>query len=552
MSDVADDPFVLTDLGPASATVEAALSEIEAADVLQRLWQRDRALWTPALDGPDRFGWMALPTTVLAEQLIDELDAFAAGVTADDISHVVLAGMGGSSLAPLVFQSTFRRAHDKPPLIVLDSTDPAAVLRVDRLIDPASTLFIMSSKSGTTLEVQSFLAYYWQRVRRGERFCAITDAGSPLERVGHDRAFRQIFLNPTDVEGRYAALSVIGLVPAVLIGLDPRPLLSSAAEEQRRSEPAGGAAPAGVWLGALIGGLARAGRNKLTVLTSPRLAAFPLWLEQLIAESTGKEGRGVVPIVGEPLGRVDRYAGDRCFVALRLEGDVNDHLDRHIEQLRGQHPLVVVRVDDLGGLGAEIYRWELATVVAAWLLGVNPYDAPNVQEGKDNTNHVLSGVGPEGTVPEPPDELQLRGADMRPLRQYLRQTADEDYVALQAYLTPSRDMRRALGELRGYLRDGLGIATTLGYGPRFLHSTGQLHKGGPPQGVFLQLTYRPSEDLSIPGQAYALRTLFQAQALGDLQALHARGRPVLRLDLGQRNLEQALACLPVEATAGAS
>jgi transaldolase / glucose-6-phosphate isomerase len=549
---MADEPFVLTDLGPAASTVEAALSEIEAADLLRRLWGRDRGLWTPALEGPDRFGWLEVPTTVLGQRLIDELEAFAASVRAEQTSHVVLAGMGGSSLAPLIFQNTFRRAADKPPLIVLDSTDPAAVLQIDRLMEPASTLFVMSSKSGTTLEVQSFLAYYWQRLRRGERFCAITDPGSPLERVARQRAFRQVFLNPTDVEGRYAALSVIGLVPAVLIGLDPRPLLASAADEQHRSEPSQGRVPAGVWLGALIGGLARAGRNKLTVLTSPRLAAFPIWLEQLIAESTGKDGRGVVPIVGEPPGRTDRYAADRCFVVLRLDDDVNDHLDRHVAQLRGQHPLVVVRVPNLPSLGAEIYRWELATVVAAWLLGVNPYDAPNVQEGKDNTNHVLSNVGPEGTVPEPPDALQLRGADMRPLRQFLRRAGDHDYVALQAYLTPSRDMQRGLAALRGYLRDGLGVATTLGYGPRFLHSTGQLHKGGPAQGVFLQLTYRPSEDLSIPGQAYALRTLFQAQALGDLQALHARGRPVLRLDFGQRNLEQALACLPVEATAGAA
>jgi glucose-6-phosphate isomerase len=544
---VSGEPFGLVELGPAGGAVEAALAEIEATDTLRRLWADDPALWT------GRLGWLRLPSRLLESDTLADLERFADGVRRDGLRWVLVCGMGGSSLAPEVFRRTFGGAADYPTLLVLDSTDPAAVTRVDQLIDPGSTLFVISSKSGATIEVESFLAYYWQRARqRAEQFCAITDPGTGLERLARERRFRRVFLNPTDVEGRYSALSLIGLVPAALAGMDVRALLAAAAGEQRRAEVTDPRANPGARLGALLGGLARAGRDKLTVLASPRIAGFGPWIEQLVAESTGKDGTGIVPVVGEPVGPVEAYADDRWFVALRLEGDTNDALDRHTAALAGRRPLVVVDVPAAYGLGAEAYRWELATVIAARLLGVDPFDAPNVQEGKDNTERVLRAVGPEGVVPPPPAELHLRARDIVPLRRFLRGARAGDYVAVQAYLTPSGDMERSLASLRGCVAQTQRVATTLGFGPRFLHSTGQLHKGGPPRGVFLQLTYEPVEDLPIPGRPYSFRTLFRAQALGDLHALHARGRRIVRLDLGDRDLERTLAALPVEATAGAA
>jgi glucose-6-phosphate isomerase len=541
--------FGQVDLGPAAAALEEALAEIEGADTLRRLWDSDPSLWAPG--GRNRLGWLRLPSRLLDSDAVSDLEHFADEVRRDGVRWVLVCGMGGSSLAPEVYRRTFGSAAGFPELLVLDSTDPAAVTQVDHLIDPTSTLFVISSKSGTTIEVESFLAYYWQRARRrAEQFCAITDPGTELERLARQRGFRRVFLNPTDVEGRYSALSLIGLVPAALMGMDLRALLAAAIDEQRQSEILDARANPGAWLGAVLGGLARAGRDKLTVLTSPRIASFGLWVEQLVAESTGKAGAGIVPVVGEPVEPPDAYANDRCFVVLRLEGDVNDALDRCTEALAGRQPLVVSRVAAGYGLGAEAYRWELATVVAARLLRVDPFDAPNVQEGKDNTNRLLSAVGPEGVVPAPPAELHLRSRDTVPLRRFLRQARAGDYVAVQAYLTPSSDMERALASLRGYVAQKQHVATTLGFGPRFLHSTGQLHKGGPPHGVFLQLTYEPVEDLPIPGKPYSFRTLFRAQALADLQALHARGRRIVRLDLGEQNLEQTLASLPVQATAG--
>ena len=402
---------------------------------------------------------------------------------------------------------------------------------VDATIDPNRTLFLISSKSGGTIEVMSCLAHFWALTgEQGDRFYAITDPGTSLDRLARERHFRGVFLNPTEIGGRYSALSYFGLVPAALIGVNVRRLLEAAVNERAlcgadRPPPRN----TGAYLGAFMGGLARNRRDKLTLLTSPALSSFGLWVEQLIAESTGKEGTGIVPIVGEPFGSPEVYGTDRCFVALRLEGDDNAALDRTVESLRvKKHPIVVRRLRDRYELGAEMYCWEVATALAGALLHINAFDQPNVQESKDNTARVL-----QSRTTEVPDDVVLTPSDLAEVMKKLR---ERDYFAIHAYLTQTPEIEECLQQLRRDVRDTHRVATTLGFGPRFLHSTGQLHKGGPSVGVFLQLTYQPVDDVDIPGQPYTFRTLFAAEALGDLLSLHERGLRVARIDLGPNPL----------------
>ena len=524
------------DLAHAGPIVEAALGELAERDAVGRLWARDPALWRPdpaeQRELVDRLGWLSLPRSMRAE--VPALERFAEEARREGVRHVVLCGMGGSSLAPEVFRLTFGSAQGCPRLIVLDSTDPGAVRAVDAAIDPAATLFLVASKSGGTVEVAALLAHFWEAAgRRGDRFCAITDPGTGLERLARERRFRRVFLNPPDIGGRYSALSLFGLVPAALIGLDLGRLLDRAGAEQALCGPDHPAARnPGAWLGAFMGGLARAGRDKLTLLTAPGIAGFGLWAEQLLAESTGKQGRGIIPVVGEPPGPAEAYGEDRCFVALRLDGAGADAPDRAVAALRGRQPLVVARLADRYDLGAEMYRWEVATALAGALLGIHPFDQPNVQESKDNTSRVLREAQASGHLPPAPPEVCLEIADAEAVASFLARATARAYVALQAYLTPGEEVERRLQTLRALLRDHFQVATTLGFGPRFLHSTGQLHKGGPASGVFLQLTYRPMDDLPVPGQPYSFGELIAAQALGDLQSLRARQLPVARVDLG--------------------
>ncbi|MBI4279188.1 MAG: hypothetical protein HY660_12100 [Armatimonadetes bacterium] len=486
------------------------------------------------------------------EQL-DELAAFAAAVVADGIRHVVLLGMGGSSLAPEVFQRTFGHAAGYPELLVLDSTHPAAVRAIEARIGLRDTLFVVSSKSGTTTETLSLFRYFWHRVGAvtdapGRHVVAITDPGTPLERLARERGFRRTCLAPPDVGGRYAALTVFGLVPAALIGMDVHRLLDrvwTMAEACAFCIPA--PVNACLALGAALGELALAGRNKVTFLASRSLAALPDWIEQLIAESTGKDGRGIVPVVGEPLGTLDVYGADRVFALLLLEQDDDcGELDGCIGRLQEHgHPVVSIRLSEKTDLGQEFFRWEVAVAAAGAVLGIHPFNQPDVELAKELARQVMAQQDPASARAAGMEKHTLAGEEgdtvpaadtgalVRALRGWTAEARTGDYVALQAYLAPAPETTAALRRLQVTLRDRLRVATTRGYGPRFLHSTGQLHKGGPNTGLFLQLVDDPGDDLPIPETTDTFGALIRAQALGDYLALRRRGRRVLRVDLGR-------------------
>ena len=388
--------------------------------------------------------------------------------------------------------------------------------------DLAKTLFIISSKSGTTQESDSFFRYFWERTGgRGRQFVAITDPGTPLERLAGERGFRRTFVNPADIGGRYSALSFFGLVPAALIGVDVQTLLHRA---HRMAECCAAWVPAlenpAAWLGAALGEAALAGRDKVTFVLSPGVASFGLWVEQLIAESTGKEGKGILPVADEPLGVPGVYGQDRVFVSMALAGETDAATESRLVELeKAGHPVVHLRLDDRYDLGQEFFRWEFATAVAGAVLGINPFDQPNVAESKANTKAVLAKRSP----PSP-------AASAGELEKFLAAIMPGDYLAIMAYLPPTPENDRRLAAIRLRLRDRLKVATTFGYGPRFLHSTGQLHKGGRPIGHFLQITQRAEQDLPIPGETFTFGQLEAAQAEGDLLALRSRGRPVIRTE----------------------
>ncbi|NIM52083.1 MAG: bifunctional transaldolase/phosoglucose isomerase [Gemmatimonadales bacterium] len=530
-------------LGTYQEAVNARVRELHHAHVCRRLWEKDPTIWsaTPAPELTDRLGWLALPE--LMHEQLDEVQRFAAGVREEGLPHVVLLGMGGSSLAPEVFASTFGSAPGWPDLIVLDSTHPAAVHAVERRIDPSETLFVVSSKSGTTLETLSLFRTFWDRVGGsvddpGRRFVAITDPETPLERLARDRGFRKVFRAPKDVGGRYSALSVFGLVPAALTGIDVHLLLDRAwTMAEAGAFCVAEASSPGLVLGSALGELAQAGRDKVTFFTSSALASFPAWLEQLIAESTGKDGKGILPVEAEAATSPDVYGADRAFVLFTLEGDEDAELESRLTALEAAgHPVVRTRLDQKADLAQEMFRWEVAVAVASAVLGIHPFNQPDVQLAKDLARQAMAAgaqargeTGGEGRAEasaDQPDGLVEQAAD------WLGRVKPGDYVALQAYLAPTLETADALQEIRIALRDRLRIATTLGYGPRFLHSTGQLHKGGPNTGLFLQLVDEPGEDFAVPETDYTFGALIRAQARGDYGALLQRGRRVLRVNLG--------------------
>ena len=515
----------------AHTNVDAALRHLESIELLKRLWAEDARLWsdTPAVQATiaNRLGWLGAPITMRAH--VADLKVFAASVRADGITDVVLLGMGGSSLAPEVLQAVFGSAPGYPALAVLDSTDPGAIRETVARLTPARTLFLVSSKSGTTTEVSTLYRFFRAEMERetpdaGAHFVAITDPGTPLERLANEAGFRRTFLNDPRIGGRFSALSFFGLVPAALIGVDLPRLLDRAAAMARRSGPDVAAREnPGLTLGATLGGWAQAGRDKVTPLVSSGARAVGAWLEQLLTESTGKGGKGLVVINDEPPGPPDVYGADRVFVTMSLGRDAA--LDATATALEAAgHPVLRLTLDDVYDIGAEFFRWEVATAAAGVILGVNPFDEPNVAQAKEATNTALARFLETGRLPEWPAE---RADD---LARVLAEARPGDYIALLAYLTPHRETTAALQDLRTMLRDRTRLATTVGYGPRYLHSTGQLHKGGPPTPILVIFT-TTHEDLPIPGERYGFATLQMAQAHGDLATLRAAQRRVLWIPL---------------------
>ncbi len=518
----------MTPIEKLKAMCQPSWDDVAGRQPVSRLWQRDHTLWKPdPTEISNRLGWLDLPKTMMPA--VDELNAFAEEARGRGFKDVMLLGMGGSSLCAEVMRRVFGSREGFPELHVLDSTMPHWVQRVTSSIDPAETLFLVCSKSGSTVEVLTLYRHFRGLVERakgkdaGANFVAITDEGTPLQRMAGENNFLRAFLNPPDVGGRYSGLSYFGLVPAALMGIDTRRLLSSGEEMARACEAESPLEEnPGARLGLIAGCLANNGRDKLAIVTSPSLSSFSLWAEQLVAESTGKEGKGIIPIAEEPFGPPDVYGDDRLFVYLRLAGDDNTACDGHVQQLEtAGHPVLKVQLRDKYDLGGEFFRWEFAIAVAGACLGVNPFEQPNVAESKANTRDVLARYETDGSLPELADESRFD--------ELLSSARAGDYLALMAFVDDTAEAAEAFATLRRHLLLKRRLPTTFGYGPRFLHSTGQLHKGGPDKGLFVQVTCGASEEMAIPGFPYGFRTLAAAQAIGDFLSLKAHGRRVIRL-----------------------
>jgi transaldolase/glucose-6-phosphate isomerase len=544
-------------LGPYQGLVDQALAEIRDERVVARIWERDHTVWKPEpAEITNRLSWLQGPEVMADSE--QRLRPFADTVRADGYTDALLLGMGGSALAPEVFRKTFGVAQGYLDLAVLDSTVPGAVLAQAGRLDPQRTIVIVSTKSGTTVETLSLFKFFYTWMadavggeEAGKHFIAITDPGSPLLDTATRYRFRLAFLNAAYMGGRYAALSSVGLVPAALIGMDLGQMLARALAIARLCKPAGTAKEPtnpGALLGAIMGELAKAGRDKVTLIISPHVASFGDWLEQLIAESTGKEGKGILPVVGEDLGAPGAYGEDRLFVHLCLEGDTtSDEALAALEQ--AGHPVVRLALHDPYDLGGQIFLWEMAVAVAGHRLGVNPFDQPNVEAAKRHARRAVNAYKKKGSLPPETPILSKDGIEVygkiaaetpaEALKSFVSQAKPGSYVALQAFLEPTPEIDAALQVLRMSLGRWSRLATTRGYGPRFLHSTGQLHKGDAGKGLFIQFTCDDARDVSIPDEAGSAASsitfgmLKAAQALGDRRALAAAGRRVLHLHLGK-------------------
>ena len=520
-------------LGALDGAVSTRLEQLERTAVARRIAEKDAGLWksngSTQTEIRERLGWLQVADRM--EERVPELEALRKELVGEGFTDLVLMGMGGSSLAPEVFRQTFGAPRAALDVHVLDTTDPAAISALEKAIDLRKTVFIVASKSGTTLETLSHYRHFWQQAgQKGGQFIAITDPGTALADEASRRGFRRTFLNPPDIGGRYSALSYFGLVPAALGGVDVSGVLDRAATMVQACSPSvpAGENP-GAWLGAVFAEAAKVGRDKITIVAPPAIQSFGVWAEQLIAESTGKEGKGLVPVADEALGTPQVYGNDRLFVRLALPGDDEPSALAALGQ--AGHPVVTLKLSDPLAIGAEFFRWEYAIAVAGAILGLNVFDQPNVQEAKDLTRKVLS----EGNPPTVGEGIRWAGQSGATLeaaiQSLLGQARAGDYVALLAFIAPSPEHDRALNSIRLAIRDSHRVATTVGYGPRYLHSTGQLHKGGPNTGVFLQLVGDDPHDVPIPGEKFSFGVLKQAQALGDFQALRNHGRRVLRVQM---------------------
>ena len=520
-------------LGALDGAVSTRLEQLDRTAVVRRIAEKDAGLWksngSTQTEIRERLGWLQVADRM--EERVPELEALRKELVGEGFTDLVLMGMGGSSLAPEVFRQTFGAPRAALDVHVLDTTDPAAISALEKAIDLRKTVFIVASKSGTTLETLSHYRHFWQQAgQKGGQFIAITDPGTALADEASRRGFRRTFLNPPDIGGRYSALSYFGLVPAALGGVDVSGVLDRAATMVQACSPSvpAGENP-GAWLGAVFAEAAKVGRDKITIVAPPAIQSFGVWAEQLIAESTGKEGKGLVPVADEALGTPQVYGDDRLFVRLALPGD--DEPSALAALGKAGHPVVTLKLSDPLAIGAEFFRWEYAIAVAGAILGLNVFDQPNVQEAKDLTRKVLS----EGNPPTVGEGIRWAGQSGATLeaaiQSLLGQARAGDYVAVLAFIAPSPEHDRALNSIRLAIRDSHRVATTVGYGPRYLHSTGQLHKGGPNTGVFLQLVGDDPHDVPIPGEKFSFGVLKQAQALGDFQALRNHGRRVLRVQM---------------------
>ena len=548
--------------------VEAALDTWDAEDRMKRLWARDASLWTNGDEGK-WLGWLSIVDE--QQRSIRRFSNFSLEVKDAGFSHVLLLGMGGSSLCPEVMSKSFGKIEGFPELHVLDSTDPAQIRTLENKIDLANTLFIVSSKSGTTLEPNIFKQYFFERVKQvvghdevGNRFIAITDPGSKLREEAEADRFRKIFLGVPGIGGRYSALSDFGLAPAAAMGVDVAKFLdrthamvnACGADVSARNNP-------GVILGALLGVADKQGRDKITFIASPGIHDLGAWLEQLLAESTGKNGKGLIPVDREPPASPEAYGDDRIFIYLRLDDDAGSVQDAAIEAIEdaGQ-PVVRISVEDVYNLGQEFFRWEIATAVAGSIIGINPFDQPDVEASKIATRKLTGEYEQSGSLPaETPifegdgiklfaDERNAKALNeaasetslLEYLKAHLDRLAARDYFALLAYIEMNDDHETLLQSMRGAVRDRRRVATCLGFGPRFLHSTGQAYKGGPNTGVFLQITCDDAVDMPVPGQKYTFGIVKAAQARGDFEVLAERERRALRVHLGA-NVSDSLAKL---------
>ncbi len=554
-------------LGELAPFVARRLTAMRKTRFAERFWTRDPTLWTsdPSIAPKiaNRLGWLSVIEPMRKEAA--KLREFALSTRADGLTHALLLGMGGSSLCPDVLRRTFGVAPGAIDLAILDSTSPAAVRAAERRAPIEKTLFIVATKSGTTIETMSFYRYFFDKLshsnglQAGRNFVAITDPGTPLVRLAQDMRFRQTFLNPPDIGGRYSALSYFGLVPAALQGIDLKSFLRPAADliptgktKKSESHPA-------IQLGAILGEIGLQGIDKVTFILSHELEAFGCWAEQLVAESTGKQGRGLFPVDGETIVNKGSYGKDRIFVQIKLKGAEERATERKLETMeRAGHPVIRMQLNDIKELGAEFLRWEIATAVASSVMGVNAFDEPNVTESKENSGRLLVALTAENgykqkkpfmiasgvSIYGKPELVGAKGGGGKKptaaglLREFFSGVGDGDYLAVLAYFMSDPEREKLLQQMRHRVRDGLKIATSVGYGPRYLHSTGQFHKGCTVNGLYVILTAKEGRELPIPGQKYGFGTLIKAQALGDMEALEARGKRVIRIHMKTGALEE--------------
>lgn len=533
-------------LGDYQSQVDETLGQLKANNILSRIWEHDHTVWK---DDPEeitnRLGWLDIAERMRSE--IPRMQALAEAVRADGYNYTLLLGMGGSSLAPEVFSKTYGAATGYLDLSIVDTTDADAIRAIDDMIDISGTLFVVSTKSGGTAETLSAFKYFYNRTietvgeeSAGQHFVGITDPGSKLIDLGKKYNFREVFLNDPNIGGRYSALSFFGLVPATLLGMDVQSLLDNATSDEKGKD--------GLWLGAIIGEMAKLGRDKVTFITSDAIASFGDWVEQLIAESTGKSGKGILPVVGEELGSPDVYGDDRLFVYIHMDNDDADLSGVNALEMAG-HPVVRLKLLDLYELGSQFFMWEMATAVAGHLIDIHPFNQPNVESAKVIARDMIQAYSESGELPKQEVALSDGGIDVYggnvkgdtvgdALNDFLSQASAGDYVTLQPYVPPSEETDALLNTLRLKIRDSLKVATTSAYGPRFLHSTGQLHKGDGGNGLFIQFTSDAVNDVDIPDEAgedkssMTFGVLKLAQALGDRQALLDNDRRVIRFHLG--------------------